>query len=216
MAGLIVGIEAGFVNATESVVTFTPKILAAVIILVVGLLVGRVIGRVVARILDAAKVNKVLGETPIGEIVSHAGMDLLEFLDALARWFIYLIFIMAAVNVLDIKLFSEFLQRTVTYLPNFIAGVVILTVGLAVADFMVNWVKNLTKTVDIPGGEFAETALRVFLFLIIILLALDQMLIDTTIIRLFLVPMAWALAIVVIFRWGVKDALVGYAKAKKK
>jgi xanthine/uracil permease len=178
--------------------------------------VGRIVGRVVARILEAAKVNKIIEDTPIGELVRHTGMDILEFLDALARWFIYLIFIMASVNILDIALFSQFLEKTVDYLPSFIAGVVILIVGLAVADFMVTWIKNVTKTMNIQGGEVLEAAIRVFLFLVIALLALDQMRIDTTIIRLFLGPLAWALAIILIFKWGVKDALVEYARAKGK
>jgi xanthine/uracil permease len=216
MVGLIGGIEEGFSTAASSAIGFTPKIIAAFVILIIGFLVGRLIGRVVARILEAAKINKVIEDTPLGDIVSHTGMDILEFLDALARWFIYLIFIMAAVNILNIALFSQFLERTVDYLPSFIAGVVILIVGLAVADFMVNWIKNITKTMNIQGGELLEAAIRVFLFLVIALLALDQMRIDTSIIRLFLGPLAWALAIVVIFKWGVKDALVEYAKAKRK
>jgi hypothetical protein len=215
MAGLISGIEEGFSNAASTAIGFTPKIIAAIVVLVIGLVVGRFIGRVVAKILGTAKIHKIIEETPLGEMVRHSGMDILDFLDALARWFIYLIFIMAGVNILDIELFSEFLQKTVDYLPNFIAGIVILIVGLAVADFMVNWITRLTKTMKIEGGEFLETAVRVFLFLVITLLALDQMRIDTTIIRLFLVPLAWALAIILIFRWGVKDALAGYREVKK-
>jgi hypothetical protein len=215
MAGLIGGIEEGFSSALSSAIGFTPKLIAALAVLILGLILGRVVGKVVARILGTAKVHNLIEETPIGEMVRHSGMDILDFLDALARWFIYLIFVMAAVNILDIELFSEFLQRTVDYLPSFAAGLIILILGLAVADFMVSWITSMTKTMKIKGGEFLETAIRVFLFLVIALLALDQMRIDTTIIRLFLAPLAWALAIILIFRWGVKEALVEYGKSKK-
>jgi xanthine/uracil permease len=209
------GIEEGLADATSSAIGFTPKILAAVVVLVIGLIIGRIVGRVVARILETAKVNKVIEETPLGDMISHSGMNMLEFLDALARWFIYLIFIMAAVNILDIELFSQFLERTVDYLPSFIAGIIILIIGLAIADFSVNWLKSIIKSMNLKGGEHLEAGIRVFLFLVIVLLALDQMRVDTSIIRLFLGPFAWALAVILIFRWGVSESLTVYAKAKK-
>ncbi len=43
----------------------------------------------------------------------------------------------------------------------------------------------------------------------------SSMLIDTSIFYLFVGPLAWGLAIVVAFKWGIKEALVEYAKAKK-
>jgi hypothetical protein len=68
---------------------------------------------------------------------------------------------------------------------------------------------------NLKGGEHLEAGIRVFLFLVIVLLALDQMRVDTSIIRLFLGPFAWALAVILIFRWGVSESLSVYAKAKK-
>jgi xanthine/uracil permease len=122
---------------------------------------------------------------------------------------------MAAVNILDIDLFSQFLERTVDYLPSFIAGIIILILGLAIADFSVNWLKSIITSMNLKGGEHLEAGIRVFLFLVIVLLALDQMRVDTSIIRLFLGPFAWALAVILIFRWGVSESLSVYAKAKK-
>jgi len=57
--------------------------------------------------------------------------------------------------------------------------------------------------------------LRGFLFLIVILVALDTMLVNTGILYLFLGPLAWGVAIVIAFKYGVKDAIVAYAKERK-
>jgi hypothetical protein len=46
-------------------------------------------------------------------------------------------------------------------------------------------------------------------------LALDTMLINTSIFYIFLGPLAWGFAIVVAFKWGIKEALVAYGEAKK-
>ncbi len=65
------------------------------------------------------------------------------------------------------------------------------------------------------GADVVLPLLKGFLFLIVILMALDVMLINTSIFYVFLGPMAWGFAIVVAFRWGVKEAIVAYAEAKK-
>ena len=41
------------------------------------------------------------------------------------------------------------------------------------------------------------------------------MLIDTSIFYILVGPLAWGIAVVVAFKWGIKDALVEYAKARK-
>jgi len=216
MAGIVEGLQLGFIDAAQSVIGFTPKILAAFLVLLLGLIAGKLVGSIIARILESLKINKVIGETPMGDWIRSTGMNVNEFLSAFVRWFIYLIFIMTAVNILDIDVFSQFLQRTVNYMPNFIAGILILVVGLTAADIVLNWVKNVERTMNLKEQEVIETAVRFFLFLVITIMALNQMRIDTTIISLFLGPLAWAIAIVIIFRWGVKDALVAYGKAKKE
>jgi hypothetical protein len=71
------------------------------------------------------------------------------------------------------------------------------------------------KGMKVEGSEMMVPLLRGFLFLVLILLALDTMLIKTIIFYTFLGPLAWGFAIVVAFKWGIKDALVAYAKEKK-
>jgi len=213
---LIVGIEESFLNAIDLVVGFTPKLIAAFAVLIIGLFIGQIVGRLVTRVLEATKVSKVIEETPLGEIAKQTGMDFSEFLSGVARWFMYLIFIMASVDILDVELFSQFLKRVVDYLPSLIAGIVILVLGLVFADFVLDWIKNITKSMDIEGGEILDVGMRIVFFLVITLLALDQMRIDTSIIYLFLNPLAWALAVVVVFKWGVKGVVIEYAKTKGK
>jgi hypothetical protein len=49
----------------------------------------------------------------------------------------------------------------------------------------------------------------------VVLLALDTLLIDTSIFYILLEPLAWGIAIVVAFRWGIKEAIVAYARERK-
>ena len=68
---------------------------------------------------------------------------------------------------------------------------------------------------EVEGANVWIPLLKGFLALILILLALDTMLIDTSIFYLLIGPLAWGIAVVVAFKWGIKEALVAYAKEKK-
>jgi len=71
------------------------------------------------------------------------------------------------------------------------------------------------RGMNVEGTEVLLPLLRGFLLVIVILLALDTMLVDTGILYLFFGPLAWGIAIVVAFKYGVKDAIVAYARERK-
>jgi len=100
-------------------------------------------------------------------------------------------------------------------LPHVFTGLVILVIGFLSIDLVIDYLQNTLKEMKMEGTDIVLPALRGFLFLVIILLVLDALLVNTNIFYTFLGPIAWGLAIVVAFRWGVKEALVAYAKERK-
>ena len=68
------------------------------------------------------------------------------------------------------------------------------------------------KGMNIEGAEIILPLLRGFLFLIVTLVALDTMLVNTSILYLFFGATSWGIAIVVAFKYGVKDAITAYAR----
>lgn len=121
---------------------------------------------------------------------------------------------MAAVSILELATVANFLAGVVNYLPNLFTGVLILIVGLLVVDLFASHIQGIIKEMNIEGMDVLVPPIKGFLFFIIILMAFDTMLIDTSIFYILIGPLAWGLAIVVAFRWGIKEALVAYAKAK--
>ena len=66
----------------------------------------------------------------------------------------------------------------------------------------------------IEGADVFIPLLRGFL-LLVVLVALDTMLIDTGIFYLFFGPLAWGIAFIIAFKYGVKDAIIAYARERK-
>jgi hypothetical protein len=210
-----------FTSVTQEIIFYLPKILAAIIILIIGWLIGRAAGKLVAGLLDRLGVDDAVERTFLGDMIRKARMTVKGVFDALVRWFIYIIFIMAAINVLDIPVFTQLLSDFVLYLPQFIAGVLILVVGLILVNFVMSWIKRELESSGVAFADMISTALMAFFSLVVIILALDQMLIDTKIIYTFLVPIAWglglgaALAIGIGVGLGSKDVVTDYLREQR-
>ena len=138
----------------------------------------------------------------------------------LVRWFIYVIFIMAAINVLNLPMLTNFMNQLVLYIPHLIAGIFVLIVGLVLVNFVMDWIGEQITSREVAFGDLIAPLLKALFSLLVVVLALDQMLIDTTIIYTFLVPLAWglgigiAIALGISLGWGTKEVVADYMKAK--
>ena len=215
-------IQASFADAIGTIVGYIPKIIVAIIILIIGLFAGRIFGKVVSKVLDKIGVDEAVDKTAIGDTIKKSGMTTVGVFGALVRWFIYLIFIMAAINVLNIPMFTTLMHQVVLYIPHLILGIVVLVAGLIVADFVMDKIGEQLTAKEVEFADTITSVLRAIFYLVVIVFALDQLLIETTIIYIFLVPLAWglaagiAIAIGISLGWGTKDIVAEYIKEKLK
>ncbi|MGB9936564.1 MAG: mechanosensitive ion channel family protein [Methanobacterium sp.] len=196
-------------NTLNQILTYVPVIIAAIIILIIGWIIGRVVGNVARRLFESANIDRTISKTGAGEALSGTGMTFSGLFSAVVRWFIYLIFIMAAVSVLNIPVFSNFINQIVLYIPNLIAGILILVVGLIGINYIMDWMKGILKAQNVGFANIITTGLQAILSLVVIVIALDQLKIDTAIIYTFLVPLAWGVAVGAAIALGVAFGVGG-------
>jgi hypothetical protein len=223
MIFMVVGeITNGFYIAIAAAILYVPRIIASLIILLIGWFIGKAAGKIAAGVLDKIGLDDAVERTFLGDAIRRSGMTVKGLFDALVRWFIYIIFIMAAVNVLDIPVFSLLLQQFLLYIPQLLAGILILIVGLILVNFIMNWIQSWLRSSQVAFADIITTLLRAFFSLIIIVLALDEARIDTTIIYTFLTPLAWGLAvglglaIGIGIGWGSRDVVADYLREAKQ
>jgi len=209
---LEIGVVADFITL---LLAYVPLVIAAAIVLVIGLIIVDFVARTTATILSATGVDEKLEQGPAGGPIKASNMKPSAIIAGVIKLFGYLFFIAAAANILQLELITDFLVAVTAYIPRLLLGVVILALGLLSVDFLMDYVKATIMEMDVEGAEVFTPLLRGFLFLVVILIALDTMLVDTGILYTFLEPLGWGIAVVVAFKWGIKDALVEYAKQKK-
>jgi len=187
------------------------RVVEAIIIVLVGWLIGRALGEVVYRLVDRVDLGMTFRKTSIGRALLRSGYTAAKSFAVVVTWFVYLVSIYFAIEVLSIPIVTAFVASVALYLPNFAAGVLVLIFGFIFAD----WVGDLVKKSGSGAasehlGPFGDVV-RVFLYFISTTIALAQMKIDITIVYIFAQAFAWAIAIGfgvafgIAFGWQLKD-----------
>ncbi|MCE5339482.1 MAG: hypothetical protein LLF90_12475 [Methanomicrobiaceae archaeon] len=196
---------------TRNIILFLPNIIAAIIILIIGWILGRILGRVVAEIIDRIGVDDALRKTSAGAYIERSRMSIVRLFELIVRWLIYLIAILAAVSVLQIASLTAAVAAIVAYIPNIIAFLLILVVGIILIDWLMDVLQGMGETQRIQGFGVITALLRAFLYFVVVILALQQLLLDLSIIYVFVIPLAWGVAlgigaaIAIIVGFGLRD-----------
>ena len=197
-------------------------IIAALIILLIGWIAGRLIGKAVGLLVDKLGVDKALEKVDTGDWMQKSGWTISKSFDVVVRWFIYIIAIMAAVDVLRIEFLSSIMQMIALFFPRLIAAAIVLIVGLLLIAFAMRWIEEALDTNEIPLANMLAPVLEAIMVIIVMVLAMDQLLIDTTIIYTFIIPLAWGLAIGIgvaigiAVGWGGRDSVAEYMQERLK
>ncbi|MEN6342410.1 MAG: hypothetical protein ABFC89_07600 [Methanospirillum sp.] len=201
---------------TNETIAFLPNLLAAIVILIIGWIIGRLLGKGVAALLDRLGIDDALARTSIGKAVERqyggAGTrGIVQFFDLIVRWFVYLIAIVAAANALNLAFLTVLVQQIIAFLPNIAIFVILLIVGFIVIDWFADFLRNLGASRRISMMSPLITAIQAFLYFVLVILALQQLKIDLTIIYIFVTPIAWGIglglgaAIAIIVGFGLRN-----------
>ncbi|MFC4437324.1 MULTISPECIES: mechanosensitive ion channel family protein [Natrialbaceae] len=198
-------------DPVAELVTFLPRLIGALVILFIGWIIGRLAAGVVRRLADGVELDRMVLETPLGRILGGTEQAVSSAFGSLAKWFVYALAILAAANALAIPTLSEWISTAVSYLPAFIAGLLVIVLGFVVADFIGDVIERTQAAAETAyAGWFANGA-RMFLYFTAIVIGLDTMGIGVGILYVFARALAWGLAAAVAigagvaFGWGGKD-----------
>ncbi len=202
-----------------SFVDLLPKTAGAIVVLAIGWVAGRLIGKGLSRVLDRAGADDVVRGTAFGKALERSGFTIVRFFDAVTRWFIYLVAIFAAVNILDMPALSAFMRSVVEYLPSFIGGVIILILGFLIADKIGDAVASVGRGSKMEFSGIVAAGLKLLLYFVVVAMALRTMRIDVEILYIFAQALAWgaavgiAVGLGIAVGWGFKDAVAKRAGA---
>ena len=187
-------VSRGLVN----VVAVLPAIIGALVVLLIGWVVGRLLGKAVRIVIDkamtTATATKAIGESDLGKTVTKAPVSFGYIGDITVRCIVYLVAILAAVDLLNLDYISAFMTKVIEYIPHVVAFIVILVVGIILVDFFIDFFQSY-KSSSIELLNPVLLLVRLFLYFVVVMLALSQLLLDLTIIYTIITPIFWGIGI---------------------
>ena len=190
-----------------------PKIVAALILLGIGLVVGRVIGWIVKKVAQKMNLDRYWSRTGIGESISRAGWNLTRIISVAARWFVYLFFISAAVNVLEFSQLSQAINNVWLWIPNVAAFIIILVIGSLIADFVGRWMQRELPARGVVGGKAIGLAATGILYAVVLVVATTQLRIGEAVLNSVISALIWGMAAAIAIgvgvglAYGLRDAI---------
>ena len=171
------GLTLSFRNLWVGVVGFVPNLVIAIVIVLLGWGIGALFGRVVSQIIKAIKIDEALRKAGVESFLNRGGLDLNagNFLGGLVKWFIMVVFLVGAFDVLKLSQVTMFLRDILVYLPQVIVAVLILIVAGIVADAMKKVVLSSAMTANITSAPFLATVTKWVIWVFAILVALSQL-----------------------------------------
>jgi len=206
------------VNLWASFVEIFPGLVAAFIVLIVGYLIALILGHAVRVILVKAKVDAYLQKMKLpkewGRVRASA------IFGTLLKWFVFVLFIQAAVELLELGTLSELLQEFAMWLPHLIFAVLAVFMGLFVAHYVGELIRSHT---EIKYYKTIAMGFKALIMFIAVVIALEQLGINISLIEnSFLILIAGlslgiALAVGISFGLGLKgDARSAVQRIRKK
>lgn len=204
-----------FQNLWVGVVNFVPNLVVALVILVLGWLIGALLGRAVAQVFRSLKVDDALRRAGFENFLRRGGvhLDSGAFLGALVKWFVVIVFLVAAFDVLGLAQVNLFLQEVVLgYLPRVLAAALVLLVGGVVGDIAGRIVVTAAMTAGVRSAHFAGAIAKWAVWVFAILVALSHLGIATAFSQTLFtgVVIAISLALGLSFGLGGQEAASRY------
>ncbi|OGZ35852.1 MAG: hypothetical protein A3A94_01720 [Candidatus Portnoybacteria bacterium RIFCSPLOWO2_01_FULL_43_11] len=176
---------------------FLPNLLGALIVFIIGWIISAALGKLAAQVINILRIDQILEKIGFKNALDRAGLKLNsgKFIGELIKWFLIIVFLMAAVDILGLDQVTEFLKRVLFYIPQIIVAVLILLAAVMVANFLQKLVKASVEAADLQSANFLGVVTKWAVLVFAILAALLQLGIAPGLIQTLFMGLVGALAL---------------------
>jgi len=164
----------GLVN---QLMAFLPTLLGALVIFLVGWLIATAIQSIVVNILRAVGLDKLADQIQLTTVLAKGGIKqkLSELIGVIVYWLVMLAVVMVVFNALQLTVAAQLLQSVVTFLPNVIAAIFILIVGMFAAAFLEATIRTATSNAGMIQAQLMGQLPRTIVVIFAAVAALQQL-----------------------------------------
>ncbi len=159
---------------TTQVIAFAPQLFGAILMLIMGW--------IMALILRIATNKLVHGfDSLFKRLASSGGIkqesikrSYAEIASKLVFWMVMIFFIAAAANLLGWDMFSSWVNTVIAYLPNLIAGLLIILAGFIISNIARTGIANTSNTTGIKESDMLARVAQIIIFFTALVVGIEQ------------------------------------------
>ncbi len=198
--------------------SFAPKIAGMLAILLLGWIVARIAQKASARVLVRTKLDQLGAYLGLTEVLAEAGIrrPLSGLISRLLYWLVLLTFVLPAAESLGLTSVATATNLLIAFLPNVVAALLILMLGLLLARFIGNAVSSAAAASEVPYSQALGFAARGAMIVTVSIVAVEQLGVKSTLLQWALIAVLSAalFSIAYAFAVGSRDVvsaiLAGY------
>jgi hypothetical protein len=211
--GLWDKIQSVLVEPTKTVVVQIQQFLANVVtvlfILLVGWLLSKLLRIVVTNICKVIKFDQLADKIELDKLLKKGGIGFRpsDLLGLIFYWLGILITLVVSVNAMGIVQASDLLNRILLYVPNIIAAIFMLILGMFFATVLRNIVKTAATNAGLMQGHLLSKIVEAVVIVFAAMITLETLNIAPRIVELIIsiVLASFGLAFALAFGFGCQD-----------
>jgi Conserved TM helix len=192
-------------SALNTVLSAVPRLLGFGIILLVGWVASSLVARGLRAALRPIRFDDLARRSGFADFVRKMGVrqDSSEVIASIAKWFVRLITLVVAFDMLRLPAVSGVLQQLLLWLPNLVAAVVVLVVGGLAADALSHLVRGAAAEAALAKPDLLARITRGAIWAFAIVVAVNQIGIAPTLINTLLIGLVGAAALAAGLAFGL-------------
>ena len=194
----------------DGFVALLPGMVGAILVLIIGYIIAAVIASVVLKILKKVKLNKWLVDRTGMKKVSGS-IKLSELLALLTKWYIFILFLPAAADLIQLTALGNFLNQLAVWIPNVIIAVLIAFAGFIGAAY----IGEKIVATGTRGAKLIADLVKAVIIITVLLVALEQVSIRVGLLQNSLLIIIGGVVFAISLGLGLAFGLGGTEDAKK-
>jgi hypothetical protein len=198
-------IRASLEGTANTLLSALPRLLGFIVVLIVGWVLSTLLARGVAALLHAIKFNDLARRSGFADFVRNMGVrqDAAWFIAGIAKWFVRLITLVVAFDLLGLPAVSAVFQQLLLWLPNLVVALVVLVVGGLAAKALARLARGATAEAGFSNPDALATVTRVAIWAFTIVVAVNQVGVASETLNTLLIGIVGALALAAGLAFGL-------------
>ncbi len=163
-------------HAFDVLLGFIPALIGAIVLLIIGWILSNIAANVTRRVLMAIHFDQLMQHAGVDTVAQRFGFgaNANTLLADLVKWFIRLIFILAAFNALQIPAITNILNAIVLWLPSLFVALLIVVIGAALARVAREATIRTLTAAGTPQRTFLGSLVQYGIVTLALFIALEQ------------------------------------------